>query len=131
MFRDRNAMNEVRALPPPQLDDAGRGGDSGPPSRLTLTAGRKRRWTGRATGSSSPPIRATKSDPLTQTPAALGFSMPAKWERHDATWLGWPHHKTDRPDRLDTIRESVFERRRAAHRLAASSPARWLRRTIS
>jgi agmatine deiminase len=34
----------------------------------------------------------------------LGFSMPAEWERHDATWLGWPHNPTDWPDKLDTIR---------------------------
>src|SRR5215831_16687423 len=24
-------------------------------------------------------------------PSALGFRMPAEWERHEATWLGWPH----------------------------------------
>lgn len=30
--------------------------------------------------------------------------MPAEWERHDATWLGWPHNPTDWPDKLDTIR---------------------------
>lgn len=39
-----------------------------------------------------------------QTPAALGFSMPAEWETHEATWLGWPHNPTDWPDKLDTIR---------------------------
>ena len=39
-----------------------------------------------------------------QTPAALGFSMPAEWERHEATWLAWPHNPTDCPDKLDTIR---------------------------
>lgn len=38
------------------------------------------------------------------TPAALGFSMPAEWEPHEATWLAWPHHPTDWPDKLDTIR---------------------------
>ena len=38
------------------------------------------------------------------TPAALGFSMPAEWETHAATWLGWPHNPTDWPDKLDTIR---------------------------
>ncbi len=37
-------------------------------------------------------------------PAALGFSMPAEWDKHDATWLGWPHHPTDWPGKLDTIR---------------------------
>jgi agmatine deiminase len=39
-----------------------------------------------------------------QTPAELGFGMPAEWERHDATWLGWPHNQTDWPGKLDTIR---------------------------
>lgn len=39
-----------------------------------------------------------------ETPAALGFAMPAEWEKHEATWLGWPHNPTDWPDKLDTIR---------------------------
>jgi agmatine deiminase len=39
-----------------------------------------------------------------QTPSALGFSMPAEWEKHEATWLGWPHNPTDWPGKLDTIR---------------------------
>jgi agmatine deiminase len=30
--------------------------------------------------------------------------MPAEWEKHEATWLGWPHNKTDWPGKLDTIR---------------------------
>ena len=38
------------------------------------------------------------------TPVRLGFAMPAEWERHEATWLGWPHHATDWPYKLDTIR---------------------------
>jgi agmatine deiminase len=38
------------------------------------------------------------------TPAELGFSMPAEWERHEATWLGWPHNRTDWPGKLDAIR---------------------------
>ncbi|MFZ3215970.1 MAG: agmatine deiminase family protein [Candidatus Acidiferrales bacterium] len=41
------------------------------------------------------------SDPI--TPAALGFSMPAEWEKHEATWLGWPHNPTDWPGKLDPI----------------------------
>jgi agmatine deiminase len=49
---------------------------------------------------SKPPITPDSTD----TPAALGFSMPAEWEKHEATWLGWPHHPTDWPDKLDTIR---------------------------
>ncbi len=47
---------------------------------------------------------ANKPDSLTQTPAELGFSMPAEWDRHEATWLGWPHNETDWPDKIDTIR---------------------------
>jgi agmatine deiminase len=38
------------------------------------------------------------------TPAGLGFSMPAEWEPHEATWLGWPHNPTDWPGKVDTIR---------------------------
>jgi agmatine deiminase len=39
-----------------------------------------------------------------ETPRALAYSMPAEWEKHEATWLGWPHNKTDWPGKLDTIR---------------------------
>jgi agmatine deiminase len=38
-----------------------------------------------------------------KTPAALGFRMPAEWERHDATWLGWPHNANDWPGKLQVI----------------------------
>jgi agmatine deiminase len=39
-----------------------------------------------------------------QTPAELGYAMPAEWEKHEATWLGWPHNESDWPDKIDTIR---------------------------
>jgi agmatine deiminase len=29
----------------------------------------------------------------TQTPAALGYRMPAEWEPHTATWLSWPRRE--------------------------------------
>jgi agmatine deiminase len=35
--------------------------------------------------------------------AALGFSMPAEWESHEATWIGWPHNPTDWPGKLEPI----------------------------
>ena len=38
-----------------------------------------------------------------QTPAALGFTMPAEWDRHEATWLGWPHNPTDWPGKLAPV----------------------------
>ena len=30
---------------------------------------------------------------LPQTPAALGYRMPAEWEPHAATWLSWPRRE--------------------------------------
>jgi agmatine deiminase len=36
-------------------------------------------------------------------PAALGFAMPAEWEPHEATWLGWPHCRSDWPGKLAAI----------------------------
>ena len=29
--------------------------------------------------------------------------MPAEWEPHEATWLGWPHNASDWPGKLATI----------------------------
>ena len=43
------------------------------------------------------------TNPL-RTPQTLGFSMPAEWEEHEATWLAWPHNPTDWPDKLDIVR---------------------------
>jgi agmatine deiminase len=43
------------------------------------------------------------------TPKSLGFSMPAEWETHEATWLAWPHHPTDWPGKLATIRWAYAE----------------------
>jgi agmatine deiminase len=37
------------------------------------------------------------------TPAGLGFSMPAEWELHEATWLGWPHNASDWPGKFAAI----------------------------
>jgi agmatine deiminase len=37
------------------------------------------------------------------TPQQLGFRMPAEWERHEATWLGWPHEISDWPGKFSTI----------------------------
>ena len=32
-------------------------------------------------------------DEISQTPAALGYRMPAEWEPHTATWLSWPRRE--------------------------------------
>jgi len=37
------------------------------------------------------------------SPAARGFRMPAEWEPHHATWIGWPHNASDWPGKITTI----------------------------
>ena len=34
---------------------------------------------------------------------APGFRLPAEWEPHEATWIGWPHNKTDWPGKFAAI----------------------------
>ena len=38
-----------------------------------------------------------------QPPAALGYRLPAEWEPHEATWLGWPHNRSDWPGKFAAI----------------------------
>ena len=40
---------------------------------------------------------------------------PAEWERHDATWLGWPHHHPDWPGKFEAIPWVFAEIVRALH----------------
>jgi agmatine deiminase len=35
--------------------------------------------------------------------AAASFRMPAEWERHEATWLAWPHERKDWPGKFEPI----------------------------
>src|SRR6476661_2972866 len=35
--------------------------------------------------------------------ARLKFRMPAEWEPHRATWLAWPHERTDWPGKFAPI----------------------------
>ena len=37
------------------------------------------------------------------TPAELGFRMPAEWEPHAATWIAWPHNRSDWPGKFTAI----------------------------
>lgn len=39
----------------------------------------------------------------TKTAKALGYHMPAEWAPHSATWLGWPHNRTDWPGKFQPI----------------------------
>ncbi|WP_435010943.1 agmatine deiminase family protein [Tundrisphaera lichenicola] len=40
---------------------------------------------------------------MTETPAALGYRMPAEWEPHEATWIAWPHNRDDWPGKFAPI----------------------------
>ncbi len=37
------------------------------------------------------------------SPAALGYRMPAEWEPQRATWLAWPHNRSDWPGKFEPI----------------------------
>jgi agmatine deiminase len=37
------------------------------------------------------------------TPHFLGYRMPAEWDQHESTWLGWPHELTDWPGKFSPI----------------------------
>ena len=39
----------------------------------------------------------------TAVPFSLGYRMPAEWETHEGTFLGWPHERTDWPGKFEPI----------------------------
>jgi agmatine deiminase len=41
--------------------------------------------------------------PPSATPRDLGYRMPAEWDRHEGTWLAWPHNPQDWPGKFQTI----------------------------
>jgi agmatine deiminase len=43
------------------------------------------------------------------TPAALGFFMPAEWQRHAATWLTWPKDPETWPNRVPQVQEIFLQ----------------------
>src|SRR2546426_6247589 len=57
----------------------------------------------RVLGARQPVHRPATVVPRPQTPTGLGFRMPAEWEPHAATWIGWPHNKSDWPGKFAPI----------------------------
>ena len=43
------------------------------------------------------------------TLAARGYRMPAEWERHEATWVSWPHNRETWPGCLDRAEAAMAE----------------------
>jgi agmatine deiminase len=40
---------------------------------------------------------------LNKTPKSQGYTFPAEWEEHEATWLSWPHKEESWPGKLEEI----------------------------
>lgn len=58
-----------------------------------------------------------------ETTAPGTWRMPAEWERHDATWIAWPHHEPDWPGKIEAVHWVYAEITRA---LAAHEPVQLL-----
>ena len=37
------------------------------------------------------------------------YRLPAEWEKHEATWLAWPHNEATWPGLLDQVQETYLE----------------------
>jgi len=48
-------------------------------------------------------LHATFMPTQTNSATVSGYVMPAEWEPHAATWLGWPHNATDWPGKFAVI----------------------------
>jgi agmatine deiminase len=46
--------------------------------------------------------RAPRNTPV-DTPAARGYSMPAEWAPHQATWISWPHKRESWPGKFEPV----------------------------
>ena len=38
-----------------------------------------------------------------ESPKKKGYSFPAEWVKHEATWLSWPHKEASWPGKIDSI----------------------------
>jgi agmatine deiminase len=47
--------------------------------------------------------RAAHTLPAAESPARFGYRMPAEWEPQRATWLAWPHNRSDWPGKFAPI----------------------------
>ena len=71
------------------------------------------------------------------TPAALGYRMPAEWEPHRATWLSWPHNLETWPGKFEPIPDvwtrlvELLAPREEVNILAAGDAARQAREYLT
>jgi len=43
------------------------------------------------------------------SPRRAGYRFPAEWEKHEATWLTWPHKEASWPGKIDSIYKPYCE----------------------
>ena len=71
------------------------------------------------TKKSSPAVTRKSAAPLGSGALTMELSlarrMPAEWEKHEATWIAWPHHEPDWPGKLAPIPWVYAEIVRALH----------------
>ena len=91
-------------------EDIDGGGDIGP------TAGDAARISTSAR-TFDPPSERSARTPNSPSPSPQSrLRFPAEWERHDATWIAWPHHEPDWPGKLAPIPWVYGEIARVLHR---------------
>src|SRR6266849_10639125 len=49
------------------------------------------------------PILSVRRSIMAKLPATLDYRMPGEWEPHEATWIAWPHERTDWPGKFAAI----------------------------
>lgn len=59
--------------------------------------------------STKPGLSDFRTSGLSDSPLAQGFSFPAEWAKHTATWLSWPHKEASWPGKIDTIYAPYIE----------------------
>ena len=40
---------------------------------------------------------------------STNYRMPAEWEPHEATWIGWPVNESDWPGKLPAVQSAFVE----------------------
>jgi len=96
------------------MDDINARGEIGPSGET------EPRWTSARTF--DPPVRRAgnagegRGGNSRRPAAGVRWRMPAEWERHEATWIAWPHHEPDWPGKLGPIPWVYAEIVRVLHR---------------
>ncbi|WP_131535649.1 agmatine deiminase family protein [Pedobacter nototheniae] len=56
-----------------------------------------------------PPRKEFNINQFDYSPKKQGYSFPAEWAKHEATWLSWPHKEASWPGKIETIYKPYCE----------------------